>query len=320
MFDSLSSITTPTDAGKRASLQGVVTSFSPMSKEPKRRCFEGRITDGDTTLRFVGFNPQQQQQISKIAADDPISLCACSIRRSRFGNSLEVIIHDTTKISKSSKTFGTTVKPNLGSGDADTKEILLQQLEDQPSFQVVSVLAKVLEIGDTQTLTDGHQVQTIQVGDSTGLAKLALWQNFVNSVQVNKSYKFTNLMVKVYNNQCSLFTPKQTDVTINQIADLPNVLSPMRSIKRTSEIEHATVKAVAQFNSFFRCISCRDGQVLPIGDSTYGRCSDCSTAVKLDHCFRQTSALLTIHSSDNAHPLKLLAVDEQLTKIAGLPL
>ena len=42
--------------------------------------------------------------------------------------------------------------------------------------------------------------------------------------------------------------------------------------------------------------------------------------MKLDRCFRQTSALLTIHSSDNAHPLKLLAVDEQLTKIAGLPL
>ena len=126
MFDSLSSITTPTDAGKRASLQGVVTSFSPMSKEPKRRCFEGRITDGDTTLRFVGFNPQQQQQISKIAADDPISLCDCSIRKSQFGSSLEVIIHDTTNISKSSKTFGTAVKPNLGSGDADTKEILLQ--------------------------------------------------------------------------------------------------------------------------------------------------------------------------------------------------
>ena len=93
-----------------------------------------------------------------------------------------------------------------------------------------------------------------------------------------------------------------------------------RGPSNMTEIEHATVIAVAQFNSFFRCILCRDGQVLPIGDSAYGRCSDCSTAVKLDRCFRQTSALLTIHSSDNAHPLKLLAVDEQLTKIAGLPL
>ena len=118
-----------------------------------------------------------------------------------------------------------------------------------------------------------------------------------------------------------LFTPKQ-NVTIDQIEDLSKVLSPTRSIKRISEIEHATVIPVAQFNSFFGASCVDNGQMLHNGDSAYGRCSDCSTAVKLDRCFRQTSALLSVHSSDNAHPIKLLAVHvhDQLSKIAGLSL
>ena len=85
-FESISLIRTPTDAGCRATLQGIVT-FSLMSEQSKQRCYEGQITGGEATLTFVGFT-QQQAQISKVAADDPISLSECSIRS---GDSLEVI-------------------------------------------------------------------------------------------------------------------------------------------------------------------------------------------------------------------------------------
>ena len=80
-FENIPSITTPTDAGCRATLQ---TSFSPMSEQSKQRCFEGWITDGEATLRFVSFT-QQQAWISKIAADNPISISECSIHKSRSG-------------------------------------------------------------------------------------------------------------------------------------------------------------------------------------------------------------------------------------------
>lgn len=239
---------------------------------------------------FVGFNPQQQQD--------------CCRRPLRLFHPQEVVGSHHLRHYQHQQIFQdiwNCCKPNPGSGNAGTKEILLQQLQDQPFFQVVSVLAKILMV-----ITDGRRVQAIQVGDRTSSVELAPRQTFVNSVQVNKSYK----LVKVYKNECS-FTPKQTDVTINQIADLPNVISPTRSIKHMSEIEHATVIAVARFNSFCRCISCHDGQVLPIGNLAYG--SEAGSLLQED------LSLLTIHSSSNAYPLKLLAVD-QLTKIASLPL
>ena len=49
----------------------------------------------------------------------------------------------------------------------------------------MSVSAKVVDITAPTTLDDGHVVQNIIVSDATGTAKVALWQNFVNSVTLN---------------------------------------------------------------------------------------------------------------------------------------
>ncbi len=50
-----------TESGSKATLHGIITSFSPMSN--KRKCFEGQITDDQTSLRFVGFNQHQEVSI-----------------------------------------------------------------------------------------------------------------------------------------------------------------------------------------------------------------------------------------------------------------
>ena len=70
-----------------------------------------------------------------------------------------------------------------------------------------TISAKVLDIGDTKMLSDGRRVQTILVGDHTDSAELALWESFIDTCEAN-TYKFTQLRVKIYHNQCSLFTPR----------------------------------------------------------------------------------------------------------------
>ena len=85
-------------------------------------------------------------------------------------------------------------------------------------------LLKSPDIGDTNTLADGHRVQTILVGDHTDTAEFALWENF-DTCEVEKSYKFTQLMVKIFqwHDKRSLFTPRE-NVGIEENADLQNVL------------------------------------------------------------------------------------------------
>ena len=60
--------------------------------------------------------------------------------------------------------------------------------------------------------------------------------------------------------------------------------------------------------------------VLPVGDDEpFGRCTECSTALRMDSCPKHTSALLTLESSEE-RSVKLLALKNQLSQIADLPL
>ena len=135
-----------------------------------------------------------QEQISKLAAADPISLTECSISKSKMGDCLEVILHNTT-ITKQTRKFN--IQPNPLSTDV-VKEIDLAKLEDQPAFQAVTIRAKVIDIGDTNILADGRGVRNILVADHTESAELALWETFINACEANQSYKFTHLKVKIY--------------------------------------------------------------------------------------------------------------------------
>ena len=80
-----------------------------------------------------------------------------------------VILCDNTSIAKSIRKFEGDVKPNFQSTDA-IKKLQLVKLQDQLSFQKVTIFAKVLNIGDTNTLEDGRKVETILVGDHTNTA------------------------------------------------------------------------------------------------------------------------------------------------------
>ena len=126
--------------------------------------------------------------------------------------------------------------------------------------------------------------------------------------------------MKIYRDQYSLFTPRE-NTKIEKIADLENVVQRQsNSIKRTTEIEQARIIVVSNFSTFSRCISCRDGCVLPVGDDEpFGRCTECSTALRMDSCPKHTSALLMLESSEECS-VKLLALNNQLSQIADLPL
>ena len=88
-----------------------------------------------------------------------------------MGDSLEVILHSNTSITTLNKKFD--IQPNLSSTGA-IKEISLAELQNQPLFQVVTISAKVLEIGDTKVLSDGCRLQNILVSDDTDNAELTL--------------------------------------------------------------------------------------------------------------------------------------------------
>ena len=311
-FEDLSDIQEPATT---ATVNGVVTSFSPMKSDSKKKCFDGYMSSEKKKIRFVGFRHDQQDKISELSRErKPVLLSNCSVKK---GDSLEVIIGDYTQVSESEKKYNIDCRGLVESTDM-TKDISLGQLKDQVQYQRVSVEVKVVEIGDTTELDDGRKVQNVVVADGTGTAEVALWQDFVGKLVLNKSYKLTNVMVKTFKENNSLFTPKE-NATFSEIGDLKDVVPLRRSIKRTITITDAKVTAVSDFTSDLICVSCNKGRIRPIRESrAYGRCSQCPTTVLLSSCKLQVSALLTI--SCNGFQVKLAAVDDKLAAIAGLHL
>lgn len=189
---------------------------------------------------------------------------------------------DRTDISKSTKTF--TVEDYEESSSDVTKEITINQLQTQPPFQKVSLSAKVIEIDEIATLQDGRKVQNIMISDSTGTAKVALWEDSINSVKLLKSYKFVNLTVKNYHETNTLFTPRKNFSTTN-IDDLQEVCPLIESIKRSKTLQNAKVIAVTNFKSVILCLQCNPGSISLISDSdTLGNCNNCSSIVAVNSC------------------------------------
>lgn len=177
------------------------------------------------------------------------------------------------------------------------KAVTLDQIKGEVQYQRVDVDVKVMEIGDITVLDDGRRVQNVVVADATGTAELALWQDFIGKLIVDKSYKLKSVMVKCFGTTYSLFTPKE-DCDISEIENIKDVVPLQKSIKRTREITNARVIAVSEFASNFLCISCNKGCIKPIKENQlYGRCSQCPTTLLLSSCKVQIYALLTLYSS-----------------------
>ena len=85
------------------------------------------------------------------------------------------------------------------------KKINLSEISDLTSSQVVSVVAKVTQADEPTTITTKSDntltKQDVHIADATGSTRLVLWENDVSSVEVDRSYAFTNVSVKEYSEE-----------------------------------------------------------------------------------------------------------------------
>ena len=96
--------------------------------------------------------------------------------------------------------------PESASSAEDMKEINFGKVEEQFPFQRVG---KVLDVADVTSLDTDRQFQTVSIADQSGTAELDLWQEHVGAVSNGKTYLIRNAMVKFYNEQFRLTTPKR---------------------------------------------------------------------------------------------------------------
>lgn len=64
----------------------------------------------------------------------------------------------------------------------------LKELQDMREFQRVSAKVKVAYLNEAVTVTGGSRKQDVVVADSSAWACLTLWEEMVNTMDVDVSY------------------------------------------------------------------------------------------------------------------------------------
>ena len=94
-------------------------------------------------------------------------------------------------------------------------------------------------------------MQKVLIADNTGNTTIQLWGNDINTLDMNKTYKFTNVAVKEVSKEKYLsFTPFSAH---REVSPIGKVNQPDES--ESNEAREVEVIAVNSLTSTYRCIA-----------------------------------------------------------------
>ena len=257
-FGSVSAICSPT---KFAKVHGVLTSVSPMRKSASG-CgyFDGRLSDGEKSLRIVGFDTKVQQKLMDFHSwKEPVALLNCEIKQGKYSSNLELHMRKTTELQKSPAKLDADVQPDL---------IMLDELPQLDQYQTVSVNVKVLIVKIEEEVKRGLMKQDCTVGDTTGTATITLWEDNVGTLAEGESYMLSGVKVRSFKGQKYLSVPRD-GFKVTPIEDISSVNTS--SIDLEESMQDVQVCGVKYFTTYKACCSGK-AKVDPTTE-TVGKCS-----------------------------------------------
>ncbi len=266
-----------------ATVHAVATSLSPIKKGRRSLFFDGHLTDGKSSMRMVAFSERQHEVIQKFKEKkETMELRDVEFKHALRGEEIEVLLKSNSKICSSAKQID--VK-GIEFDDGIAPDLTLMEVKTKALFSLVNVRAKVLDVGDTETLSNGYVKQDIIVTDSSGIGRVSLWGATVGSVEARKCYLFKAFMVKEFGGNKFLSMKKEESV-VEKIADEIED----EFFDNGGVLEEATIAGVSQFDRRKICPRCSSTIEPGQGDPPVtGRClkPECAMVVKYDACKRK---------------------------------
>ena len=211
------------------------------------------------------------------------ALVGCSIKET--SNDFELLASEKTTVEASSKEFA--LPSNLKEVDSSTAVHVesLPEINNTPVNQHITIVGKVVGIESAVKLSsknhlDGLTKQECRIADTCGSCCLVLWEDKIDSLTVNKTYKFENVTVRSYNN--NKYVSSQAS-SVKEVEDIGEVIVPSDSdYEQTSvsqKVIEGEVTGVSSVDSYSSCFSCM-GKVKELNQMV-GECTKCTMKVKL---------------------------------------
>ena len=283
-----------------AKIHAVVESLSPMKKSKTCSYFDGHITDGKATMRVFGFDSGVRRKLVEFEdSKKAVALTNCEVKKARRGEDLEVLVTKKTEVEKSEKVF------EVKSVPAETKKmgkiIMLKELTGLAPFQVVSVEVKVVGVEEPTIVGSGLKKQDILIGDSTGTARLAVWEKEVGRMKKDGSYRLGGLMVREFRKKKFLSTSKQSSM-IEEISDIGEVEEGQSDCGEEDSscdnlpgtLHDVRVVGVIALEKYSGCLKCTAKLAAEDDDPELGKCVKCGMVQCIDVASQQVRAQLMI--------------------------
>ena len=122
--------------------------------------------------------------------------------------------------------------------DFDTAPVEATVAELKPSMRNLTIVFKVVEIGEEREITsrdtgDAHRVVDARVGDSTGTVLVPLWDDAIDNMEVGQTYKLTNGYTGLFRGNLRLNVGKY-----GQVAEAEQPIEDVKSDLDMSAAEH----------------------------------------------------------------------------------
>jgi len=258
--------------------------------------------------------------LKKLKSQSSIALKNCIVKRGR-SDELEILVNLKSSLIKFPKKFKVTEEegevlkasqcPVLGT---------LEEVKDLVEHQQVTITGKVLSTSKPEQVMSKNSgkhlnKQDFAIADSTAAVRGVAWENHLDVLKENSTYKITCATVRSFNGVKYISVGERSTIEVKD--DIGDVVE--ESIDGGSgdvKVIKAEIIAVISCESYSSCKNC-DGKVAAI-NQILGKCGKCGTKLKLARCNSRKAGRIIIEDSDDGKEYKLTVFDEILNQIADV--
>ena len=305
-----------------ATIHGVVTALSPVKcskKNSKTKYFTGTLSDGAKKLRMVSFDTRLRPQLCESLKDrTSVVLNGCSVKEGQAG-SLEIVSNGKTKIERSSREFS--IPENLD--PRESRDVMVEEIENISLTEAVNVVVKVVAVEKPHNVRAANSwreltKQDCVVGDVTETVRVVLWEEDVGKLDEDRSYKLTNVIVRMYRGERYLSISDGS--VIEEVADIGEIAEPESGGASTSRanVVYGCISAVLGCDDYLCCVNCRSKVDERSSDLGTVWCSKCSATMRWTRCTSSNMARVIIESEDptrDIQPVRATIFDNVLSTL-----
>lgn len=161
--------------------------------------------------------------------------------------------------------------------------------------------------------------QDLVIADSSGSARLTVWEEVIGKVVKGKSYRFIGMMVREFKGRKFLSTSK-TDSKVEEIGDIGEVEVDEEEVEEGGSralaklVNGVRVVGVDRLTLYKGCLKCSSKVEVDIDDEEVGECVKCKLIQSMDDCKCSISAQMTVKLS-NGFLMTLRAFDRVVLDI-----